>query len=190
MLKELIHKTRSIRRYFEEYIIVEKELLEFIDLTRYAASAKNAQPLKYIFSNDKAKNDIIFNSLSWAAYLTQWKGPEPGERPSAYIIMLGDTSISSNYFCDHGIAAQNILLAATEKGLGGCILSSVNREELREKLHIPGKLEIIQVIALGKPKETVVIETLQPDGDIKYWRDDKNIHHVPKRSLDEIVIKL
>ncbi|MHC4361349.1 MAG: nitroreductase family protein, partial [Planctomycetota bacterium] len=76
----------------------------------------------------------------------------------------------------------------TEKGLGGCMLSAVNREGLREALDIPSRYEILLVLALGKPKEKVVIEPVNESNQIKYWRDKDWIHHVPKRSLDEIII--
>jgi nitroreductase len=190
MLKELILKNRSYRRFFEDKIIDKTVLLELVDLARLSASARNAQPLKYILSFDTEKNNKIFPTLAWAAYLPEWDGPEKGERPSAYIIMLGDTSITNNYFCDHGIAAQSILLGAIEKGFGGCIIASINREKLRLVLQIPEQFEIIQVIALGKPKETVILEELSPGGDIKYWRDNKQFHHVPKRTLNELILKL
>ncbi len=190
MIKELISKNRSYRRYCEEFEISEKTLLDLVDLARLSATAGNLQPLKYIISSDRKTNAQIFPCLSWASYLQDWPGPIPGERPSAYIIMLGDTSITKSYFCNHGIAAQSILLGATEIGLGGCIFASVRRDELRSALHIPEKYEIIQVISLGKPKEKVVIENLPAGGDIKYWRDENQVHHVPKRSLDEIILKL
>ncbi|KPK96061.1 nitroreductase, partial [bacterium SM23_31] len=91
--------------------------------------------------------------------------------------------------CDHGIAAQSILLGAVEKGFGGGIIASIKKDELREALHIEPRYEILLVIALGKPKETVVIDTVGPDGDIKYWRDGEGVHHVPKRTLNEIIIE-
>ncbi len=190
MLKDLVIKNRSFRRFQENFTINENILRELIDLARLSASARNAQPLKYIISFNYKTNSIIFPTLSWAAYFQEWSGPIEGERPSAYIIMLGDTSIASNFFCDHGIAAQSILLGATEKELGGCIIASIKRDELRSILQIPDKYEIIQVIALGKPLEKVVIEPLPASGDIKYWRDENKVHHVPKRSLDELILKL
>lgn len=101
--------------------------------------------------------------------------------------MLNDTTISTNYFCDHGIAAQTILLGATEKGYGGCIIASVDKTKLRNNLQIPEKLEIIQVLAMGKPTEEVKIEPVGNDGDIKYWRDKNQVHHVPKRNLEDII---
>lgn len=127
--------------------------------------------------------------MAWAGYLSYWKGPEEGERPSAYIVMLHDTLISGNYLCDDGIAAQSILLGVTEAGFGGCIIHSVNRNKLKEILKLSEQFEIIQVLALGKPKETVVLEEVK-NGDIKYWRDENQVHHVPKRSLDEIIIEV
>ena len=111
-----------------------------------------------------------------------------GERPAAYIVILGDKTISQAFGCDHGIAAQSILLGATEMGLGGCMIGSVNRAELSLVMSIPPEYEILLVIALGKPKETVVLEAVGPGGDIRYWRDEHAVHHVPKRSLSEIIV--
>jgi nitroreductase len=96
--------------------------------------------------------------------------------------------LSKSFGCDHGIAAQSILLGATGKGLGGCMIASIKRNQFRKALDIPSRYEILLVLALGKPKETVVIETVGPDGDIKYWRDSEDIHHVPKRPLDDVII--
>jgi nitroreductase len=189
MIIELIKKCRSFRRFYQEVVIERNDLLEMIEAARLSASARNAQSLKYMIFNDVKNNAIIFPNLAWAAYFKDWPGPEEDERPSAYIVMLNDTEITNNYFCDHGIAAQSILLTAVEKELGGCIIASVNREKLRNDLSIPERYEIIQVIALGRPKETVVLEPLAPNGDYKYWRDENQIHHVPKRSLEEIVLK-
>lgn len=132
---------------------------------------------------------MIFPQLSWAGYLKDWNGPVEGERPSAYLVMLSDTRITDNYFCDEGIFANNILLGATEKGLGGCIVGSVERLKLQQALKIPKHFKIIQVVALGKPKETVVLEEAK-DGNIKYYRDANGVHHVPKRPLDELIVDL
>jgi nitroreductase len=189
MLKELILKNRSYRRFYQSERISKSQLIDWVDLARYSASARNAQSLKYILSTDESLNAEIFEQLAWAGYLSYWNGPEEGERPSAYIVMLHDTLISGNYLCDDGIAAQSILLGATEAGFGGCIIHSVNRNKLKEILKLTDQFEIIQVLALGKPKETVVLEEIK-DGDFKYWRDENQVHHVPKRSLDEIIIQV
>lgn len=188
MIKDLITRNRSYRRFHQEFEIRHKTLRELVGLARLSASAANLQPLKYILSCDSQRNALIFSCLAWAGYLKDWPGPCEGERPSAYIIILGDTKISQSFGCDHGIAAQSILMGARDRGLGGCMIGSVRREQLRKDLDVPSRYEILLVLALGKPKETVVIEAVGPNGDIKYWRDSEGIHHVPKRSLDEIII--
>ncbi len=187
-LRELVERCRSYRRFDESYSIGRETLIELISLARLSASAGNLQPLKYFLSYKQETNQHIFPTLRWAAYLKEWPGPAAGERPSAYIVVLGDTQIAQLFGIDAGIASQNILLGAVERGLGGCIIGSVDREDLRQALHIPSHLEILHVIALGKPVEKVVIEDIPPGGDIRYWRDEKGVHHVPKRSLRELII--
>ncbi len=189
MLRDLILKNRSYRRFYQSERIAETQLRDWVDLARNSASARNAQPLKYFLSTGEPLNASIFEFLGWAGYLTDWPGPEEGERPSAYIVMLRDTSIPGNYLCDDGIATQSILLGATEAGFGGCIIHAVNRSKLHELLKLPENLEIVQVLALGKPKETVVLDVIK-NGEIKYWRDENQVHHVPKRTLDEIIVKI
>ncbi len=188
MMKDLITKNRSYRRFHEDKTVDRDTLRELIDLARLSASAANLQPLKYVLSCEPEKNAIIFQHLAWAAYLEDWVGPAAGERPAAYIIILGDTAVAKHFHCDHGIAAQSILLGATEKGLGGCMLGSIKRDELKASLQIPEQYNILMVIALGSPKEKCVVDTVDSTGNIKYWRDDDDAHHVPKRSLDEIVV--
>jgi nitroreductase len=188
MLKDLVKRTRSYRRFHQDVTIPLGTLRELVDLGRLSASGKNRQPLKYILSSAPEKNAQVFPHLGWAAHLRDWPGPVAGERPAAYIIILGDREIHPTAGCDHCIAAQSIMLGATEKGLGGCMIRSIHRERLREALQIPERYAILLVLALGKPKETVVIDPIGSDGDSAYWRDDQGIHHVPKRSLDEIII--
>ena len=187
MISALIKKNRSYRRFNQEIAIVESDLREMVDNARLTPSGRNAQTLRYMLSNTPEMNSLIFPALSWAGYLTDWGGPKEGERPAAYIVILNDDTLSKTYFCDHGIASMAILLTAVEKGFGGCIIAAVNRDTLREALQIPEQYSIVQVIALGKPAETVIIEPMV-DGDIKYWRDNQSVHHVPKRHLDEIIL--
>jgi nitroreductase len=188
MIRELVTKNRSYRRFHQEVPVERATLRELVDLARLSASAANLQPLKYILSCQPERNALIFPCLRWAGYIKDWRGPAEGERPSAYIIVLGDTSISPAFLCDHGIAAQSIMLGATERGLGGCILAAVQRTKLRKLLKIPEHYEILLVLALGKPREKVTLETVGADGDIKYWRDKDEVHHVPKRALDDIIV--
>ncbi|MBM3156597.1 MAG: nitroreductase family protein [Chloroflexi bacterium] len=189
MMKDLIAKNRSYRRFYQEVVIEYETLRQLVDLARLSASAGNMQPLRYILSCDSKQNALIFEQLAWARYLKDWSGPAEGERPSAYVIILEDKQREHPLRCDHGIAAQSILLGATEKGLGGCIIGAINKPNLRKALNIPDRYDILLVIALGKPRERVVVEKLEPDGSIKYWRDSAGVHHVPKRALDDIILK-
>ncbi len=190
MLADLILKNRSYRRFYEDVPVDLATLRELVNLARLSASARNMQPLKYVLCCDRQTNAAVFSTLAWAGYLKDWGGPVEGERPAAYIVILHDTALGGQPYLgvDQGLATQNILLGAVERGLGGCIIASVQRERLRQILAIPDRYEILAVVALGKPKETVVIEPVGPDGDIKYWRDADGVHHVPKRSLDELIL--
>ncbi|WP_456409193.1 nitroreductase family protein [Caldithrix abyssi] len=188
-IRELVLKNRSCRRFKQNEAVSVELLRSWIDLARLSPSSANLQPLKYIISSSAQTNASIFSTLAWAGYLSDWPGPAEGERPAAYIVILADRKIKFPIDCDHGIAAQSILLGATEAGYAGCIIGSIQRNELRQILKIPDHLEILLVLALGKPAETIVLEEAGKDGDIRYWRDDKGVHHVPKRPLNEIIVK-
>ena len=188
-LRDLVMRNRSCRRFDERVSVARETLVELVDLARCSPSGANVQPLKYMLSWEQGRNDIIFASLSWAGYLREWDGPATGERPTAYIIVLGDRDIRASFGCDHGIAVQSMLLGAAEKGLGGCIVGSFKRDQLRESLSIADRFEILLVVALGKPAEQVVIETAPESGDIRYWRDEAGVHHVPKRRLDDLIVE-
>jgi len=187
-LRELIIRNRSYRRFHEDVPVAGETLRECVDCARLSASAANLQPLKYIISSTPETNARIFPNLAWAGYLRDWPGPSAGERPSAYIVILGNRKLSGFLEYDCGIAAQSILLAASEKGLGGCIIASVRRAEMKTVFSIPDDHELLVVIALGAPKEKVVIEAIEPAHGIMYWRDSEGVHHVPKRSLEEVII--
>ena len=188
MLTDLLEKSRSYRRFDESVNVSYDTLRELIDAARYCPSAANRQPLKYRLVYESSETEQVFECLKFAAYLTNWTGPAEGERPSAYIVVLGDESISKFPEVDAGIAMQTMLLRATELGLGGCIFASVQREKLRGILSLDEGYHIGYVIALGKPAETCLVEPLGQDGDIKYYRDAVGVHHVPKRSLDALLV--
>ena len=192
MIKDLIRKNRSYRRFKQSVPVPMALLRKMVEAARLSGSARNMQPLKYMLFNDPADCERIFPTTAWAGYLKDWPGPEEGERPTAYIIQLGDLELTDDWWCDDGIAAQSMMLTAVEAGFGGCIIGSVQRERLRSLLEIPERYKIIQVLALGQPAEKVVIDKAVPGEDgrtnIKYWRDEKGVHHVPKRGLDELII--
>lgn len=186
--RNLIARSRSYRRFQQGSRVGRPVLRRLVDLARVSASGANRQPLKYYLSAEPGLNKLIFPCLAWAGYLKDWPGPAEGERPAAYIIILQDTSIARQPGCDHGIAAQSIILGAAEMGLGGCIIGSVDRARLRKLLKLPRRFEILLVIALGRPGEKVYLEKAVR-GNIRYWRDSKGGHHVPKRALQEIIVR-
>jgi nitroreductase len=188
MIADLVRRTRSVRRFRQERAVGLDTLKELVDLARITASGGNRQPLKYVLSCAAAKNEEVFACLSWAAYLKDWPGPAAGERPAAYIVVLGDSALGAHFDRDLGIAAQTIVLAAADKGLGGCMLDSIDRGALGRALELSPGHKILLVVALGWPAEAVVIETVGPDGDTRYWRDARGVHHVPKRRLEDVVV--
>jgi len=187
--KELVKSNRSCRRFDNTFALDTQTLTELVELSRYTASGANNQPLKYIISISREQNDQIFSCLTWAAYLKAWNGPEPGEQPTGYIVILGDTTIAKNFWCDHGIAAQTMLLGARARGLAGCMFAAINIKKLKELLGIGDHLAVKLVIALGKPVEEACIDDVGDDGDIRYFRDDTQVHHVPKRKLEDLILK-
>lgn len=188
ILKELMRRCRSYRRFNEKRTITKEELSELIKLAGLAPSARNAQPLRYMLSCDRVTNKAIFPLIAWAGYLKEWDGPEEGERPTGYIVVLKerDTSECSVLF-DAGLAVESILLGAVEMGLGGCIIGAYPKAELKRVLSIPDSFDPLYIIALGEPSEKVVIEPVK-NGDIKYWRDEESVHHVPKRDVSDLIL--
>ena len=183
-------KRRSYRKFDGSFPVEEKTLRELVSLARMMPFARNSQPLKFVLSCAPDWNARIFETLMWAGYLTDWPGPAPAERPTAYIVVLIDRSISQEADIDVGIAAQTILLSATERGLGGCMLAAVKRDILAERLELPAHLAIALVLAIGKPAERIVLEDLPSDRSIRYYRDTEGGHHVPKRALDELIFSV
>lgn len=186
---DIIKRSRSYRRFYQEKAIPQEELLSMIEAARFSPSARNVQPIKYIICSTPESCARVYPTLAWAGYLKDWDGPAEGERPSAYIIQLHDTEVSPGYNCDHGITAQSILLQATSLGYGGCLIAAVQRESLTEILQLPEHLKIINVIALGIPKEEIVVTDIK-NNDHCYWRDNQAVHYVPKRTVEEILTKI
>lgn len=188
MFRELVRANRSYRRFFEQEAVTRDTLLTLVDYARLSPSGANKQALRYYIAYEQPLNGQIFATLGWAGYLKEWPGPVEGERPAAYIIIIQDKGYKSATSFDAGIAAQTILLGATEIGLGGCMIGNIQHEKLQVALSLADNAEVLLVIALGKPKEEVVIEEIEAGGDIKYWRDVNQVHHVPKRQLKDIIV--
>lgn len=191
MLRELLERDRSYRRFDESESISEDKLKALVELTRFCASGRNIQPLKYKLINSTEDREKIFPLLAWAGYLKDWPGPKEGERPAAYIIQCLDTRITDNCLCDDGLQLQSITLGATAMGLGGCIIKAFNKPKLMETLSLPEWADPRYVFAIGVPVEKVMIEKMDdsnPD-PYKYYRDTEEVHHVPKRGISELLIE-
>ncbi|MDD3642873.1 MAG: nitroreductase family protein [Candidatus Krumholzibacteria bacterium] len=188
LFRRLVARSRSVRRFDGSAPVGIETLERLVALARLAPSGANRQPLRFWLSCDPALNGEIFACLSWAGYLEDWDGPAPGERPAAYMVILHDTEVAEGYGCDHGIAAQTIMLGAAAGGLGGCIIGSVDRERLARVLDLADRYRILLVLALGFPGETIEVEDVGDDGDIRYWRDAGGAHHVPKRALEDLIV--
>jgi len=186
--RDLVTKCRSYRRFEGAFPVAEDTVRDLVELACYVPSAKNLQPLKFMAVCEPALVEALYPCLSWAGYLADWSGPAEGERPRAYIVLLGDLMVSTEFACDSGIAAQTMLLGATASGLGGCILGSLDRQKIRELLKIPERFSLLMVIALGKPAETVVIDQMRDDDSVRYFRDANGLHHVPKRTVDDVLL--
>ena len=185
--EELIKKTRSYRNFDTTVGVSEETLRALIGLCRYTPSSANTQSMKFAYSCSPEKNAAVFSLLRWAGYLTE-KPPYDGNVPAAYILLCHDTRVVQNPIdIDAGICAEALVLGAMDKGLGACMIGSFDKEKMTEIFVLPAGVVPRLVIALGAPKETVVVTDMQ-NGDCKYWRDDNRVHYVPKRSLDELIL--
>ena len=188
MIKDLILRERSYRSFDESVSISRETLVGFAENARLTPSSANIQPLKYKICNTKEECDLIFPLTKWAALLKDYQIPPKGHAPTAYIIICTDKNIADRDFDkDVGIAAQTLMLSAVEAGFGGCMIGSFDRVKLAEVLCLPEGIIPSLVLALGKPDEEIVLESIN-ENKSAYYRDENGVHHVPKRALDEIIL--
>ena len=194
MIKDIAHMCRSYRRFYQDQPIDPALLTDWVDTARITASSANAQPLRYRIFHRPQDCAELFPCMAWAGALPDWDGPQEGERPSAYIVVLRDQNVClGERFTawDEGIAAQTIMLAATEAGFGGCMIGSFKKESVARICGVAGEdspLSPDLVLALGKPKEDVRLAEPRPDGSLKYYRDEEQVHYVPKRPLEDVLL--
>lgn len=185
---ELVLKNRSYRRFDQNERIPKSLFVDLVGLARISPSPANLQALRFWLVSETDECEQVFKQVRFGGYLKDWGGPVEGEKPSGYIIILGDNEVKPFFEIDAGIAAQTMLLGAAEQGYGGCMVKAFKRESLRELLGLGENLEIVLVIALGKPAEISVIEDYDEGKGIEYYRDADGVHHVPKRTLDELIV--
>lgn len=188
---ELVRKNRSYRGYNENRPVTREELTRLVECARLCPSSVNAQPLKYRLVWQKEEVARLQEKTNWAKALTSITLPHPGMCPTAFIVICQDTGIDASlqrYQKDVGIVAQTMLLAAVEMGLGGCMIGNFNAGEVRQVLALPEAMAPLLVVAIGEPAETVVLTGVGPDGSVQYYRDENDVHYVPKRALEDILI--
>ena len=181
---EAILSRRSIRRFQQKPINIEL-LRNFVNAARVAPSAANLQPLEYFIVTEEDLCSKIFETIGWAGYIKPTWKPSKNERPTAYIVILVKDINNKYYLRDVGLASENIVLASEEKHIGSCILCKIEKDKIQEILKIPDTLHVDSVIALGYKAEQVVVEDLKDS--VKYWRDENEVLHVPKRNLEDII---
>ncbi|MEM2981139.1 MAG: nitroreductase family protein [Thermoproteota archaeon] len=177
---------RTIRRFLQKPIPTQI-LKKLLNAARLAPSSGNIQPCEYVLVTEKTLLDKVFNTLKWAMYIAPEGTPKEGEKPVAYIIVLVNTrKKAEGGEVDCAAAIENMILVAWEEGIGACWMASIDREKLRKLISIPEYCKICFVVALGYRAETPVAEDMKED-DVKYWKDENKVLHVPKRRLEDIV---
>ncbi len=191
MLIDLVRKNRSYRGYDHSRRVTEEELMSFVEAARLCPSSVNIQPLKYFLACEEPVTDTIQAETNWARGLPELTLPHPGKEPTAFIVICQDTDIDPNlsrYQRDVGIVAQTMLLAAVEKGLGGCMIGNFNAGSLHDVLKLEEHLKPQLIVAIGKPDEEILLTDVV-DGKTAYYRDDEDRHYVPKRSVQDLIIR-
>ena len=187
-VRELTLKNRSFRRFHQDVPVDMQTLRELVDLARISQSPWNQQAVRFLLCNRPEMNAEIFKHLVWASRMPDWPGPAEGERPSAYIIVVADKERGKLFKSDHVVAGVSILLGAVEKGLGGCLVGAFSQKKMQSTLNLSERYLPLLAIALGKPNETIVLDDMGPDDDTAYWNDEQGVHHVPKRSLGDLIL--
>lgn len=190
MLTDLVLKNRSYRGYNKSRKVTKEELMELVDIARLCPSSANIQPLCYYLAWEPDEVARIQEQTRWAGAITHMKLPHPGMEPPAFIVILQDTKINDSmtrFQKDVGIVAQTMLLAATEKGLGGCMIGSFHAQNIRKILNLDKSYVPMLVVAIGEPEEKIVLEDVEPEESTNYYRDEQDVHYVPKRKLKDIV---
>jgi len=192
MLRELVEKNRSYRGYDSSRKVSREELLELVDMTRYVASGINLQPLKYVLAWEEEKVAAIQRLTKWGSALKHMTLPQQGKCPPAFIVICHDTTLrpgADSAQVEMGAMAQTILLGAVERGLGGIMIANFSAPAMKEALDLADHLEPRLVLAIGKPDEVVKIVPVGADGSTIYYRDENDVHYVPKRDLKDIVVE-
>ena len=191
MIKDLVQKNRSYRGYDESRKVTREELVNLVECARLAPSSVNMQPLRYYLIHTQEELDLLQPLTNWARALPELTLPHPGHCPTGFVVICQDTNLNPSiprFQKDIGIVAQTMLLAAVEMGLGGCMIGNYDAGKVKAALNLAENLAPVLIVAIGKPDETIVLTDVGPNGETNYYRDENDVHYVPKRSLDDLII--
>ena len=191
MFLDLVKQARSHRGFRQDRKVTRQELEHLVECARFTPAARNDQVLKYYLAEKPETVAAIQPLTKWAGALAELALPRKDAEPVAYIAICLDGSLAENpapYQRDVGIVAQTMLLAAAEMGLNGCMIGSFAAGELREKLGLPEAIKPQLLLALGEGTDRIVITDVGEDGSTTYYRDAEDIHYVPKRTLEQLIL--
>ncbi|WP_409969061.1 nitroreductase family protein [Bengtsoniella intestinalis] len=191
MFLDIVKHSRSYRGYDSSYLFTKEMLLSYVDCARYAPSSVNAQPFRYYLVWEQDEVATLQTATGWARALPELTLPHEGKCPTAFIVICQDMNLGDSlprYQKDVGIVAQTMLLAAASEGLGGCMIGNYNAKTVKEMLSLPEQLSPVLIVAFGKPDEAIEIVEVDEGANIAYYRDENDVHYVPKRKLEDIVL--
>lgn len=186
-LARLIMKSRSYRGYDKSFVVRRDQLLKLVEAVRLVPSARNRQPLRYrLVLRDEAHKVLPHIRLGGA--LPELHLPFAGSEPEAFVVICRDASSDedNHLYIDLGIAAQSLLLRATEMGLGGIMIGAFDAEPLKRELGL--KLQPLLVVAIGRPAEQIEIKDITAAESRAYYREN-GVHYVPKLRLEELLVE-
>ena len=183
-LESLLKRNRSFRGYDRSVAVTEEQLIEMVKTATWVASGMNAQPLRFklVTADEAAK---VHPLVKLGAALPEEHLPHPGEEPSAYIVVCSVVPENRIVDMDLGIAAQSILLRATEMGLGGIFILNFQPDAVQQALDLP--LKPLAVIGLGKGLERIFLLPVHQGDSLKYFRKE-GVHYVPKLTVEDLII--
>jgi nitroreductase len=140
---ETMKARRSVRAY-EPKPVAREALSKVLEAGRMAPSASNNQPWHFVIVQDPEKRKVLSEGR-YAHFLTQ---------SPVVIVGCGDTERAPRWhMVDVTIALQQMVLAATNEGLGTCWIGSFDEDSVRKCLNVPGNWKVVAMLALGYAKD-------------------------------------
>ena len=190
MFKDLVMKSRSCRGFDSDKKVKIEDIKTLISYVRYCPQARNLQALKYRIVTEDKEVKVLQDNTVYGGALPKLNLPFDNQEPTSFIVICLDKTINDNmeaHKIDIGIVAQTILLGAQEMGIDGIMIGSFHKKNIQEGLALDENYEIGLVIPLGYSVETTKIVDYET-GSINYYRDSENVHYIPKRKLEELII--